>query len=151
MAKSWPTDLPRLFGHSRPLFYTTSTIICYLQTNDFLSLFVFRQKNLPFLLRIEPGMAPMKSAFVAVNETHRVFYTCLRFCAIDLKISFLALAIASKKSKTVSETRTKWLQFGTVSETWGLAVKWQSHKLFIIKYDSTVVMARSLWPVWLFL
>ena len=25
------------------------------------------------------------------------------------------------KSKTVSETRTKWLQFGAVSETWGLA------------------------------
>ena len=47
--------------------------------------------------------------------------TCLRFCAIDSRISFLALAIASKKSKTISETCTKWLQFGAVSETWGLA------------------------------
>ena len=43
--------------------------------------------------------------------------------AIDSQISFLALAIASKKlSKTISETHTKWLQFGTVSETWGLAL-----------------------------
>ena len=48
--------------------------------------------------------------------------TCLRYCAIDLQISFLALAIASKKlSKTISETCAKWLRFGTVSETWGLA------------------------------
>ena len=46
--------------------------------------------------------------------------TCLRFCAIDSQISFLALAIASKKSKTVSETHAKWLRFGAVSETWGL-------------------------------
>ena len=46
--------------------------------------------------------------------------TCLRFCAIDLQISFLDLAIASKKiSKTISETRTKWSQIGAVSETWG--------------------------------
>ena len=44
------------------------------------------------------------------------------FCAIDFRISFLALAIASKKiSKTVSETRAKWSQFGAVSETLGLA------------------------------
>ena len=52
--------------------------------------------------------------------------TCLRFCAIDLQISFLDLAIASKKiSKTISETRTKWSQIGAVSETWGLAwLKW---------------------------
>ena len=35
--------------------------------------------------------------------------TCLRFCALDLQISFLALVIASKKnSKTVSETHAKW-------------------------------------------
>ena len=48
--------------------------------------------------------------------------TCLRLCAIDLQISFLALAIASKKiSKTISETHAKWLQFGAVNETWGLA------------------------------
>ena len=47
--------------------------------------------------------------------------TCLRFCAIDLQISFLALAIACKKSKTVSETCAKWSQFGAVSETRGLA------------------------------
>ena len=46
----------------------------------------------------------------------------MRFCAIDLQISFVALAIASKKlSKTVSETCAKWLQFGAVSETQGLA------------------------------
>ena len=44
--------------------------------------------------------------------------TLFRFCAINLQISFLALAIASKKmSKTVSEIHAKWLQFGTVSET----------------------------------
>ena len=47
--------------------------------------------------------------------------TCLRFCAIDLRISFLALAITSKKSKTISETRSKWSQFGAVSQSWGLA------------------------------
>ena len=58
--------------------------------------------------------------------------TCLRFCAIDLQISFLALAIASKKiSKTISETCTKWLRFGTVSETWGLAPKCISTKHFV--------------------
>ena len=51
-----------------------------------------------------------------VSETH------LRFCAKDSRISFLALAIASKKiSKTVSETCAMWLRFGTVSETRGLA------------------------------
>ena len=51
--------------------------------------------------------------------------TCLRFCAIDLQISFLALAIASKKlSKTVSETCAKWSQFGAVSETRGLAARY---------------------------
>ena len=44
--------------------------------------------------------------------------TRLRFCAVDLWISFLALAIASK---TVSETYAKWSQFGAVSETQGLA------------------------------
>ena len=37
-----------------------------------------------------------------VNES------CVRFCAIDLQMSFLALAIASKKSKTISETPAKW-------------------------------------------
>jgi len=48
--------------------------------------------------------------------------TYFRFCAIDSSISFLALAIASKKiSKPVSETRAKWFRFGAVSETWGLA------------------------------
>ena len=47
--------------------------------------------------------------------------TCLRFCAIDLQISFLALAIASKKIKTVSETSAKWSQYVAASETWGLA------------------------------
>ena len=59
---------------------------------------------------------PMPKLKIFVSET------CLRFCAIDLQISFLALVIASKKiSKTVSKTHTKWLQFGAVSETWGLA------------------------------
>ena len=48
--------------------------------------------------------------------------TRFRFCGIDSRISFLALAIASKKiSKTVSETCAMWLRFGTVSETRGLA------------------------------
>ena len=48
--------------------------------------------------------------------------SCLRFCAIDLQMSFLASAIASKKIfKTISETCAKWLQFGAVSENWGLA------------------------------
>ena len=48
--------------------------------------------------------------------------TLLRFCAIDLQISFLAFAIASKKkSITVSETQAKWLQFSAVSETRDLA------------------------------
>ena len=58
---------------------------------------------------------PMPKLKIFVSET------CLRFCAIDLQISFLALAIASKKSKTISETCAKWLQFGAVSETRGLA------------------------------
>ena len=49
--------------------------------------------------------------------------TCLRFCAIDLQISFLALAIALKKSITISETCTKWSQFGAVHETLGLAIQ----------------------------
>ena len=48
--------------------------------------------------------------------------SCLRFCAKDLQMSFLALTIASKKSKTISETCAKWSQFGAVSETWGLAI-----------------------------
>ena len=47
--------------------------------------------------------------------------TCLRFCAIDLQISFLTLAIASKFfCITVSETPTKWSQFGAINETQGL-------------------------------
>ena len=49
--------------------------------------------------------------------------TCLRFCAIDLRISFLALVIVAKKSKTVSETCKKSSRFGTVSETQGLALQ----------------------------
>ena len=47
--------------------------------------------------------------------------TCLRFCAIDLLISFLALAIASKKIQNHRETCAKWSRFGAVSETRGLA------------------------------
>ena len=49
--------------------------------------------------------------------------SCSRFCAKDLQISFLAFGIASKKnSKIISETCANWLQFGTVCETWGLAI-----------------------------
>ena len=47
--------------------------------------------------------------------------SCSRFCAIDLQMSFLALAIASKKYKTISETCAMWLRFGAVCETQGLA------------------------------
>ena len=60
---------------------------------------------------------------VAIPKAKKLFVseTRFRFFAIDSRISFLALAIASKKnSKTVSETRAKWSQFGTVSETQGL-------------------------------
>ena len=38
---------------------------------------------------------------------------------------------SKKLSKTVSETCTKWLRFGTVSETWGLAPKCISTKHFV--------------------
>ena len=44
-------------------------------------------------------MAKAKKFFV--SETR------LRFCAIELQISFLAMAIGSKKSKTISETCAK--------------------------------------------
>ena len=67
-----------------------------------------------------------RSKLNAIAKAKKLFVseTCFRFCAIDSRISFLALAFASKKiSKTVSETRTKWLQFGAVSETWGLALR----------------------------
>ena len=57
--------------------------------------------------------------------------SCSRFCAIDSQISFLAFAIASKKSKIVSKTHTNWSQFGTVSETWGLANR--IHSMFDLK------------------
>ena len=68
---------------------------------------------------------------VFVSETR------LRFCAIDLQISFLALAIASKKSKTISETCSKQLQFGAVSETWGLAIS--LHSRFMVMYYSRLL------------
>ena len=52
--------------------------------------------------------------------------TGIIFCAIDLGISFYLWRLHPKKlSKTVSETRAKWWQFGTVSETWGLGKKVQ--------------------------
>ena len=58
-----------------------------------------------------------------LNNLHVSEYF-LRFCAIDLQMSSLALAIVSKRiSKTVSETRAKWSRFDADSETWGLAVK----------------------------
>ena len=44
---------------------------------------------------------------------------------MDSQMSFLALAIASKKTKTASETCAKWLQFGAVSETRSLAFSHQ--------------------------
>ena len=43
-------------------------------------------------------------------------------------MSFLALGLHPKKSKTVIETYAKWLQFGAVSETWGLVFKIAWHK-----------------------
>ena len=56
----------------------------------------------------------VRSGLIGVNQMPLpklknlfVSETGLRFCAIDLQISFLALAIASKKSKTVSETCAK--------------------------------------------
>ena len=36
------------------------------------------------------------------------------------KLSFLALAIAVKNPKIVSETHTKWSQIGAISESWGI-------------------------------
>ena len=63
------------------------------------------------------AIAKAKNLFV--RETHFLF------CAIDLWMSFLALAIASKIiSKTVSETCAEWLQFGAVGETQGFASNW---------------------------
>ena len=53
-----------------------------------------------------------RSKLNAIAKAKKVFVseTGFRFCAIDWQISFLALALASKKlSKTVSETRAKWL------------------------------------------
>ena len=56
------------------------------------------------------------------------------------ELVFLALALASKKiSKTVSETRAKWSQFGTVSETRGLTAK---------RIGTTILaITRSAWPL----
>ena len=50
-----------------------------------------------------------------VNES------CLIFCALVLQMRSFALTIELKKSKTVSETCSKWSQFDAVSETRGLA------------------------------
>ena len=47
--------------------------------------------------------------------------TRLRFCAIDCELVFYLWQLHPKKSKTVSETHAKWSQFGSVSETQGLA------------------------------
>ena len=63
-----------------------------------------------------------RSKLNAIDKAKKLFVseTGFRFCAIDSRISFLALAIASKKlSKTVSETSAKWSQFGAVSESRG--------------------------------
>ena len=64
-----------------------------------------------------------RSKLNSIADAKKLFVskTCLRLCAIDSQISFLASAIASKKSKTISETCKKWSQFGAVSETRGLA------------------------------
>ena len=56
----------------------------------------------------------------AIANAKKLFVseTGIRFCAIGLQMSFLALAIASKKlAKTISETRAKWSRFGAVRET----------------------------------
>ena len=70
----------------------------------------------------------VRSGLIGVNQMPLpklknlfVSETGLRFCAIDLQIGFWLWQLHPKKSKTVSETHTKWLQFGAVSETWGLA------------------------------
>ena len=65
-----------------------------------------------------------RSKLNAIAKAKKLFVseTRFRFCAIDSQISFLALAIVSKKlSKTISETHAKWLRFGAVSGTRGLA------------------------------
>ena len=75
-----------------------------------------------------------RSKLNAIAKAKKLFVseTCLRLCALDLQISFLALAIASnKKSKTISETHAKWSRFGTVNETQGLAEENKSQKLFL--------------------
>ena len=70
------------------------------------------------------GFDRSKLNTIAKAKNLFVSETCLRFCAIYLQISFLALAFASNFfSKIVSETCAKWLQFGTVTETQGLASK----------------------------
>ena len=49
--------------------------------------------------------------------------TGFRFCAIDLRISFLALAIVSKKIIQNRQWNShKWSRFGAISETRGLAI-----------------------------
>ena len=73
-------------------------------------------------------MAKAKKFFV--SETR------LRFCAIDLQISFLAMAIGSKKSKTISETCAKRSHFGTVSETWGLEFKKRLHPRLLKRWST---------------
>ena len=45
--------------------------------------------------------------------------TCSKSCAIDSRTSFLALAITVKNQKIVSETCTKWLQIGAISQSRG--------------------------------
>ena len=49
--------------------------------------------------------------------------TGFRYCAIDLRISFLALAIVSKKIIQNHQWNShKWSRFGAISETRGLAI-----------------------------
>ena len=70
-------------------------------------------------------------------NNHLVSESCLRYFAIDLQMSFVALAIVSKKSKTISETCAKLSQFGAISETQGLAGIVDNSSFFLLSPDST--------------
>ena len=57
-----------------------------------------------------------RSKLNAIAKAEKLFVseTCLRFCPIDLQISFLALAIGSKKIQNHKRNLLK-----VVAETWG--------------------------------
>ena len=56
------------------------------------------------------------------------------------KLSVLALAIAVKNPKIVSETHTKWSQIGAISESWGLPFK--THGTFRLRSGPAGVSIR---------